>query len=112
MEQIMLAAWLAKKGIRFNASANGGKRNYFEALKFKRMGVSAGFPDIEIPIPSGPYHGLYIELKRIKGGKVSEAQLEWLNYLKDKGYYADVAYGFEQAKEIVIHYLSFTPEAA
>lgn len=111
-EQILLAVWLAKKGIRFTASANGGKRNYYEAIKFKRMGVSAGFPDIEIPFPSGQYHGLYIELKRKKGGKVSPEQAEWLQYLREKGYYAEVAHGFEEAKGIVIHYLSLTPQAA
>jgi hypothetical protein len=97
-EQILLAVWLTKKGIKFTASANGGKRNLLEALKFKRMGVSAGFPDIEIPLPIAPYHGLYIELKRQKGGKLSESQIEWLNYLNEKGYYAVVARGFDEAK--------------
>jgi len=111
-DQILLAVWLKKKGIRFTASANGGKRNYYEAIKLKRMGVSPGFPDIEIPYPSGKYHGLYIELKRKKGGKVSPEQAEWLQYLRDKGYYAEIAHGFEEAKEIVTHYLSLTPYAA
>lgn len=111
-DQIRLVTWLWKQGIRVSASANGGSRNLLEALKFKRMGVSPGFPDIEIPLPSGSYHGLYIELKREKGGKVSESQTEWLNYLQEKGYYAKVAFGFEDAKRIVIEYLSFTPKAA
>ncbi len=106
-EQIKLAVWLAQKGIRFTASANGGKRNLLEALKFKRMGVSPGFPDVEIPLPLGSYHGLYIELKRVSGGKLSANQIEWLNYLTEKGYYAVCARGFDEAKEIVLHYLSF-----
>lgn len=105
-EQIKLAVWLTQKGIRFTASANGGKRNLMEALKFKRMGLSPGFPDIEVPLPSGSYHGLYIELKRQKGGKLSLNQIEWLNYLTEKGYYAVSAKGFDEAKEIVLHYLS------
>jgi len=111
-DQIKLAVWLGKMGIRFNASANGGKRNYWEAVKFKRMGVSAGYPDIEVPLPSGPYHGLYIELKRESGGKVSSQQQDWLDYLNAKGYYAKVAYGFEEAKRIVLEYLAFMPKAA
>jgi hypothetical protein len=111
-EQIMLSVWLTKQGIRHNANANGGRRNLLEAIKFKRMGVSAGFPDIEVPLPSGPFHGLYIEMKRQKGGRLSDNQLEWLSYLRDKGYMAEVAKGFEEAKEIVLHYLSFTPRAA
>ncbi len=105
-EQIKLATWLWKKGIKFTASANGGSRNAIEGAKFKRMGVSPGFPDVEIPLPVKPYHGLYIELKRVKGGKVSDVQQEWLDYLNDKGYYACVAKGFEHAKEIVEWYLS------
>ena len=105
-EQIKLAVWLTKKGIRFTASANGGQRNLLEALKFKRMGVSPGFPDIEIPLPIAPYHGCYIELKRQKGGKLSENQVDWLKYLTEKGYYAVCCRGFDEAKEIVLHYLS------
>ena len=111
-EQIKLATWLSKQGIKFTASANGGSRSYLEAAKLKRMGVSAGFPDIFIPIPSGPYHGLLIELKREIGGKVSDSQICWLQYLREKGYYAEVCKGFEEAKEVVLQYLSLTPKAA
>lgn len=77
------------------------------------MGVSAGFPDIEIPYPVGyhrpnqtSYHGLYIELKRVSKGKVTSAQSDWINFLREKGYCAEIARGFEEAKEIVLHYFS------
>lgn len=76
------------------------------------MGVSPGFPDVEIPYASGPYHGLYIELKRQKGGKLSINQLDWLRFLTTQGYYAVSANGFDEAKEIVLHYFSLTPKAA
>lgn len=111
-EQIKLATWLTKQGIRFYAIPNGGKRNLFEAVKLKRMGTMPGIPDLCIPIPSGSYHGLYIELKREKGGKVSEAQSDWLAFLREKGYYAHVAKGFEEAREMIVHYFSFTKPAA
>jgi hypothetical protein len=111
-EQIKLATWLTKQGIRFYAIPNGGKRNLLEAVKFKRMGTMPGVPDLCIPIPSGSYHGLYIELKREKGGRVSESQSEWLAFLREKGYYAQVAKGFEEAKEMIEHYFSFTKPAA
>jgi VRR-NUC domain-containing protein len=104
--------WLKKQGFRPAASANGGKRNLVEAYHLKQMGVSPGFPDVEVPLPSGHFHGFYLEMKRQKGGKVSPEQLEWLNYLRDKGYYAEVARGFEEAKEHFLHYLSFTKKAA
>ncbi len=111
-EQIKFVVWLRKQGYRVSASANGGSRNLFEALKFKKMGVSAGFPDIEVPLPAGPYHGFFIEMKRQKGGKVSNEQREWLSYLRDKGYYAEVAYGFEEAKVMWTDYISHFNYAA
>src|SRR5258707_14730264 len=93
-EQIKFVVWLRKQGYRVSASASGGSRNLFEALKFKKMGVSAGFPDMEGPLPAGPYHGFFIEMKRQKGGKGSNEQREWLAYFPYKGYYAAVACGF------------------
>lgn len=99
-------------GYKVCASANGGSRHYLEAINLKAMGVSPGFPDIEIPLPVAHYHGFYLEMKRKKGGKVSQEQAEWLNYLKSKGYYAEVAHGFDEAKAYFNHYLSFMKPAA
>jgi hypothetical protein len=111
-EQILLATWLTKKGIKFYAIPNGGKRNALEAFNFKRCGVQSGIPDICIPIPSGSHHGLYIELKRKSGGRLSDNQVYWLNYLRGNGYYAEVAKGFDEAVEIINHYFSFTKSIA
>jgi VRR-NUC domain len=112
-EQIKLATWMTMQGIRFYAIPNGGSRkNWLEGLKFKRSGVQPGVPDICLPIPSGGYHGAYIELKRSKGGKVSELQSNWLAFLTEKGYYAQVANGFEEAREMILYYLGLTKPAA
>lgn len=111
-EQIQFVVWLRKQGFKVSASANGGSRNLLEAINLKAMGVSKGFPDVEVPLPSGYYHGFYIEMKRQKGGKISPEQLEWLSYLREKGYYAEVAHGFDEAREMFTHYLSFTPKSA
>lgn len=111
-EQTLFVTWLTKQGIKFYAIPNGGHRHFLEAMKLKRTGVQAGVPDICVPIPSGDYHGLYIELKRQIGGKVSENQVGWLEFLRDQGYYATVSSGFEEAKEAVLHYFSFTKKAA
>ena len=111
-EQTKLVTWLTKQGIRHYAIPNGGRRNLREAVKLKRSGVSAGVPDLCIPIPSGSYHGLYIELKRQKGGRISTEQTQWLQFLRDQQYWADVAFGFEEAKEIVLYYLSLNKPAA
>lgn len=84
---------------------NGGKRSKSEAARFKVQGVKAGVPDICLPCARGGYHGLYIELKRTKGGKLSAAQKEWIDALNEQGYKAAVCYGFDEAKEIITEYL-------
>jgi len=43
----------------------------------------------------------FCEMKRIKGGKVSPQQLECLSYLRDNGYYAEVAHGAEMQRNIL-----------
>lgn len=103
-EQIRFANWLRKNNILFAASANGGSRNGLEALKLKRMGVSKGFPDIFIPFPYGEFHGLFIEMKRTKGGVVSSEQKDWIAALNRKGYQAQVCRGFDEAVSCVKNY--------
>lgn len=111
-EQTVFVTWLKKQGYWLAASANGGKRNLFEAMKLKRMGVSAGFPDIFVPLATPKYHGFFLEMKRSKGGKVSEAQLNWLQYLRNNGYFAEVAHGADEAKSLFHLYLESMPPAA
>lgn len=84
---------------------NGGKRSKSEAARFKAQGVKAGVPDICLPCARGGYHGLYIELKRTKGGKLSAAQKEWIDALRGQDYKAVVCYGFDEAKGIITEYL-------
>ena len=112
VEQIRLSAWLRKRGIRHTASANGAKRTVQAGRKLKMMGMSPGFPDLTIPIRSGGFGGLFIEMKRENTGRPTPEQVEWIAFLREQGYWADFAYGFEQAKNIVIQYLALTPEAA
>ena len=68
------------------------------------MGVKSGVPDLAFPVPSGEYHGLYIELKA-KGGKPSENQLWWCAELVKQNYAAVICYGWQQAAEVIIKYL-------
>jgi Holliday junction resolvase len=61
--------------------------------------VKSGVPDYII------YHKnklLFIEMKRVKGGKVSPEQEEWIFKLNTvDGVEAVVCYGFDQAKIII-----------
>lgn len=85
---------------------NGGKRSKAEAGRFKVMGVKSGVPDLMLPIPRNNYHGLYIEMKREKGGTVSPEQQKWINALRKQGYAVEVCKGFEQARCLLVEYLN------
>lgn len=86
-----------------NASANRSART---------VGVKAGVPDIFLPIRRGRFMGLWIELKRpvsiekkVKAGKPSKEQLDWKDHLLSEGYGVYVAYGWVDARDIIVDYL-------
>lgn len=95
------------KGYRWFHPANGGRRNLIEGAKFKRMGVKKGVPDIFMPVPRKDYHGLVIELKGLDRNlcDVTPEQENWINWFNAHNYYSRVAFGFEEAKKIVLEYL-------
>ena len=105
-EQVMLVQYLRARKIPHYAVPNGGSRNVREARNMKAEGVSAGVPDICIPVPNNKYHGLHIEMKRKSGGRVSEHQKNWIETLNNNGYLAVVCMGFEEAREVVEEYLN------
>ena len=84
---------------------NGGERSKVEAARFKAEGVKPGVPDLFLPVARGPWHGLFIELKRQKGGKVSAAQRLWIDALLTQGYCAAVCYGWKDAAKLIEDYL-------
>ena len=55
--------------------------------------------------PRGSFHGLAIELKKDKGGRVSTSQKEWLKSLEMRGFKATVAKGFDEAVKLLEEYL-------
>ena len=87
--------------------ANGGFRNKREAAKLKAMGVKRGVPDLNLPVKRGIFSGLYIELKKLKKGVVSDEQNEWIDFLRSQGYGAIVCVGWEQARDTIIKYLEW-----
>lgn len=110
-EQAMLFRWaeLAKGtapelGLLY-AIPNGGKRPLSVAVRMKKTGTKAGVPDMFLPVARGGCHGLYIELKRQKGGRVSPEQTQWMDKLKRQGYRCAVCYGWLQARNEIIDYL-------
>ena len=89
----------------FTISPAGIRLHPAVGSKFKRMGYRAGTPDIMIFEPNKYFHGLFIELKRIKGGIVSDNQQDFLNHLQANGYAAEVANGHVEAIKIIKNYL-------
>jgi len=110
LEQVTLIAWYRRtyKNELLVAIPNGGKRHIKTALAMKQEGVSKGFPDLFLPVPNSKFHGLFIEMKRQKGGMLSKEQKEWIDYLNSAGYQAVVCKGFLEAKEVIECYLSDT----
>lgn len=88
------------------AVPNMGKRDYALANYLKKEGLTAGIPDLVIPMPRKAYHGLFIEMKRPGGAKPSEEQSWWLQALTGQGYLATVCYGFEPAKKVIGDYFA------
>ena len=84
---------------------NGGSRGKAEAGRFRAMGVKAGVPDLFLPVARGTWHGLFIEMKRRKGGRVSPEQEDWMQALVFQGYAAIVCHGMEEAAREIAHYL-------
>ena len=110
-EQSTLFSWARMKlgkypelGLMF-AIPNGGTRDPIEAKHLKEQGVKAGVPDLFLPVARGIWHGLFIEMKRQKGGRVSDAQRRWLANLERQGYRTDVACGWREAAQIIEIYL-------
>ena len=69
--------------------------------------MKPGFPDLFLPIPIAKWHGLFIELKRIKGGVVSPEQKDWIAFLQEQGYGAVVCKGWLEARNTLVDYLNY-----
>lgn len=81
----------------YHHSPNEGKRTPFERYKVKKLGLKKGFPDLII-IHNGVT--LALELKTIKGSGTYE-QYEWLNALYKNGWKSGMAFGFDEATDII-----------
>jgi hypothetical protein len=107
LEQAALFQWLAEKypyALAF-AIPNGGLRNVKVALKLKAEGVKPGVPDLFIAEPRGANHGLFIEMKKSHGGRMTKEQAKWQELLRKRGYCVEVCYGFKAAQDMVDMYL-------
>jgi len=96
----------------FITDASGVRLPIGLAAKFSRLKSDEGIPDIFIFEPKGPYHGLFLELKRegervhLKDGSLSkdkhiQKQNALHEKLRNKGYFGGFIIGFDHAKRII-----------
>ena len=111
-EAVLFAEWLSAMRIPHTHIANeiGGSTAAAKvrAIKAKRMGQRAGVWDYEIFIPITNIYGevdayqeVRVELKRQKGGVVSEAQKRWGEIYELAGIPCAICKGAEKAIEFV-----------
>lgn len=111
-EQVLLMQWWALAHKQFGVSEqllfaipNGGERNIIVASRMKKEGVRAGVPDLFLAVPKGENHGLFIEMKKPKGGRVSDSQKTCITLLSEVGYKAVVCNGCDAAIKEIMGYL-------
>ena len=92
------------------AFPNGYRRQVYESVNLKKQGVNSSVPDIFVDVPSGNYHGLRIEMKAKKGGRVSEQQQNFIDRYSKLGYKAVICYGADEAIKELESYLEGTQE--
>lgn len=73
--------------------------------KMYKAGMKKGKPDIQLPVARGGYHSLWIELKRLKGGKVKEDQKATIMALRHEGNAAFMERGSANAIKTIKAYL-------
>lgn len=89
-----------------NGSLNGVRLTIGQAVKMKKAGMKKGYPDLFLSVKRGKYSGLFIELKRIKGGRIEPEQREWREFLLSQGYAHHFCKGCDEAWKVIIDYLN------
>ena len=74
--------------------------------KLKRTGLLPGVSDLIIFEPRGQHSAMFLEMKRNKGGKVSENQEWFLSQVEQRKGFGAVANGFDEARQLIDTYLS------
>jgi hypothetical protein len=85
------------------AVPNGGIRSKITAANLKKEGVRPGVPDWMCPVSNKRFRGMAIEFKR-PGGHITPPQREYIDALRDKGWFVEVCYDAEDACQMVGRY--------
>ncbi len=85
------------------AIPNGGLRHPRVASQLKAEGLKSGVPDLCLPVPRAPAHGLFVEMKTASG-RLSASQRDWVARLTGNGYTVAVCYSVADAFEVITGY--------
>jgi hypothetical protein len=117
-EQCVVIEWwdrgVARRGLPIHAlfaipnAGAGASRG--QAGKMKAEGARSGVPDLFLAAPRGRWHGLFIEMKRRDGGRVSFPQQVVMDSF-GKDYRCVVAKGADEAMQAIRQYLSLDKPA-
>ena len=114
-EQCNLVEYLELKGLKFSKIAQDTyAKGWSTKIKNKKSGVRKGLPDLLIILPPmvNGYGArlLFIELKTVRGGKLSPEQKEWINELnKIVNVSAHCCKGFDASVELIEQLLGEAP---
>jgi len=106
-EQVTFIRWFRKAhpNVLIFAIPNGAMlqgnatQRAIRANMLKAEGLTPGIPDLFIPA-----WNIFIEMKRVKGGSLSDAQKEKIDYLSSVGYQTFVCKGANEAKVTIKSY--------
>lgn len=104
-EQKIVCRYLDFLGLDYVHIPNEGVRSERTGARLKKIGLQRGFPDLFIIKPCGNYHGLFIEMKSLKGSATKE-QREWIVKLNSLGYCAKICKGFDAARKVIDDYVT------
>lgn len=89
-----------------HAIPNGGKRDAATAALMKAEGVRVGVADVFLPVARKGCHGLYIEMKKIKDGRISPEQTAFADFVMSQGFHWAECRGWRAAATIIKKYLN------
>lgn len=85
--------------------AGNPQQRAIQVRKLKSSGMRPGMMDLMLAVPTPLFPGMFIEMKRKRGGKVSEEQSSMTTLFRGIGYNVIVALGADEAIHAIKAYL-------
>jgi hypothetical protein len=104
--QSRLVLWARENGLPLISIPNGGKRTAWSGQREKALGLTPGVSDLFLAVPSGVFHGYWVEMKA-HGKKPTPLQREWMTRMVAYGYQAEWFDDWLKAKKSIMEYLKY-----